>query len=118
MESRRPQLPLRKRIASFVSRMRYRFDRLVAYLRDLFGDLPRRVVLTVQYHGWRELIVRIATFPLRLTPWGPKLASARATRWAIARAWSRRSGKPVAVVIPHYGDPKLTIQALESIKAT
>ena len=98
--------------------MRYRLDRLVAYLRDLFSDLPKRAVLTVQYHGWRELILRAATFPLRLTPWGPETGKGRATRWAIARTWYRRFGKPVAIVIPHYGDPKLTLQAVESIKAT
>src|SRR5215213_3858846 len=98
--------------------MRYRLDRVVAYLRDLFSDLPRRVVLTIRYHGWRELLLRVVTFPVRLTPWGPKLAAARATRWAIARDWYRRFGQPVAIVIPHYGDPTLTIQAVESIKAT
>src|SRR4051794_26248153 len=109
METWRAQLPLQERIASFVSRMRYRLDRLVAYARDLFGDLPRRVVLTIRYHGWRELIVRAATFPLRLTPWGSRKFSGRATRWAIARQWYRRKGLPVAVVIPHYGDAKLTL---------
>jgi GT2 family glycosyltransferase len=98
--------------------MRYRLDRLVAYLRDLFGDLPKRVALTIQYHGWRELIVRVATFPLRLTPWGSEKFSGRATLWARARNWYRQEGRPVAVVIPHYGDPKLTLQAIESIKAT
>src|SRR3954452_13370959 len=118
MSTRRPKLPGAERIASFVTRMRYRLDRLVAYARDLFGDLPRRVVLTVQYHGWRELIVRLATFPLRLTPWGAQKFSGRATRWAVARHWYRRKGRPVAVVIPHYGDPRLTLQAIDSIKAT
>src|SRR4051794_32552672 len=118
MDTCRPQVPLGKRIASFVHRMRYRLDRLVAYARDLFGDLPKRVALTVQYHGWREVIVRAATFPLRLTPWGSQKFSGRATRWAIARNWYRREGRPVAVVIPHFGDPKLTLQAIESIKAT
>ena len=98
--------------------MRFRIDRLVAYLRALFTNLPRRIVLTVQYHGWRELIVRVATFPLRLTPWGAHMAAGRATRWALARQWYRRKGKDVAVVIPHYGEPTLTIQAVESIKAT
>jgi GT2 family glycosyltransferase/glycosyltransferase involved in cell wall biosynthesis len=112
------QLPLGERIGSVVTRMRYRLDRLVAYLRDLFGDLPRRAVLTIQYHGWRELAVRAATFPLRLTPWGSRKFSGRATRWAIARDWYRRKGRPVAIVIPHYGDPGLTLQAIESIKAT
>ena len=98
--------------------MRYRIDRLVAYLRDLFSDLPKRVALTLQYHGWRELIVRAATFPLRLTPWGSDRLKGRATRWAVARRWYRKHGRPVAIVIPHYGDPKLTLQAVESIKAT
>jgi glycosyltransferase involved in cell wall biosynthesis len=98
--------------------MRYRIDRLVAYLRDLFSELPKRVVLTVQYHGWRALIVRVATFPLRLTPWGSERLKGRATRWAVARRWYRRHGRPVTIVIPHYGDPKLTLQAVESIRAT
>jgi GT2 family glycosyltransferase len=118
MESHGSQLPLRKRIGSFVTRMRYRLDRLVAYARDLFGDLPRRAALTIRYHGWRELIVRLATFPLRLTPWGAQKFSGRATRWAVARHWYRREGRPVAVVIPHFGDAKLTLQAVESVKAT
>src|SRR5215217_3432615 len=118
METCRSQLRLRKRIGSFVTRMRYRLDRLVAYLRDLFGDLPERIALTVEYHGWRELVVRVATFPLRLTPWGSEKFSGRATLWARARNWYRQEGRPVAVVIPHYGDPKLTLQAIESIKAT
>src|SRR3954469_23580921 len=98
--------------------MHYRFDRLVAYVRDLFGDLPRRAALTVQYHGWRELIVRVLTFPVRLTPRGPELVKGRATRWAIAKSWYRREGRPVAIVIPHFGPPRLTLQAVESIKAT
>jgi GT2 family glycosyltransferase len=98
--------------------MRYRLDRLVAYLRDLFGNLPRRAVLTVRHHGWRELLMRILTFPVRLTPWGARVARERATRWALARHWYRKEGRRVAVVIPHYGDPELTLQCVASIKGT
>jgi GT2 family glycosyltransferase/glycosyltransferase involved in cell wall biosynthesis len=98
--------------------MRYRLDRLVAYLRDLFGNLPRRAVLTVRHHGWRELLTRVATFPVRLTPWGARVGQERATRWAIARHWYRKEGRPVAIVIPHYGDPELTLQCVASIKGT
>jgi len=94
--------------------MRYRLDRLVASLRDL----SRRSVLTVRYHGWRELFVRLATAPARLTPLGAKLLRNRGRRWGIVRSWYRRVGKPVAIVIPHYGEATLTIQAIESIKAT
>ncbi|MEA2478133.1 MAG: hypothetical protein QOJ07_55 [Thermoleophilaceae bacterium] len=99
--------------------MRYRFDRFVAILRELFGGVPRRARLTVEYLGWRTLAIRIATFPLRLTPWGPRVAAGRATFWAEAREWYRRNGGDgVTIVIPSYGDPRLTLQCVDSIRAT
>ena len=36
--------------------------------RSPFADLRRRARLTIQYHGWRTLLFRIVTFPLRFTP--------------------------------------------------
>jgi GT2 family glycosyltransferase len=98
--------------------MRYRIDRLRALLRDVFADLPKRARLTVEYLGWRAFFVRAATFPLRLTPWGPRMAATRATHWARAREWYRRHGRDVAIVIPNYGDPRLTLQCVDSIRAT
>jgi GT2 family glycosyltransferase len=98
--------------------MRYRIDKLRALLRDLFQNLPKRALLTIQYHGWREFLMRVATFPLRLTPLGPRLAAARATNWAKAREWYRGQGKPVAIVIPTYGDTTVTENCVASIKGT
>jgi GT2 family glycosyltransferase/glycosyltransferase involved in cell wall biosynthesis len=98
--------------------MRYRIDRLRALLRDLFHDLPKRVGLTIQYHGWRVFLVRVATFPLRFTPLGPRMAAARATNWARAREWYRSMGRPVAVVIPTYGDTKVAEDCVASIKGS
>ena len=34
--------------------------------RPFLNDLPRRAYLTVKHHGWRELLVRLVTAPLRL----------------------------------------------------
>ena len=98
--------------------MRYRIDRMRAILRDTFKNLPRRAVLTVQYLGWRAFFIRVVTFPLRFTPWGSRLSATRATHWAKAREWYRRSGHDVTVVIPSYGDPHLTLACVDSIRAT
>ena len=98
-------------------------DRLAFYLRflrRLFANLPRRAWLTLRYHGVRETLWRVLTFPLRLTPLGPKLGlSARMQDpSAPARAWYRRNWRPVAVVIPTYGPPDLVAAAVRSIRRT
>ena len=43
------------------------------FLRRLFSGLPKRAYLTLRYLGLRETLYRIVTFPLRLTPLGPRL---------------------------------------------
>src|SRR5947199_207331 len=53
--------------------MGYQLSRLRDYLADLFSDLPKRAWLTLRYHGWRSVLFRIVTFPLRLTPLGPRI---------------------------------------------
>jgi GT2 family glycosyltransferase len=100
--------------------MRFQLSRLRHYLADLFAELPKRARLTLQYHGWRTVLYRILTFPLRLTPLGAKLGLGRGRRnlYAELRNWYRRSGRPVAVVIPTYGDPALTIDTVKSVQKT
>jgi GT2 family glycosyltransferase/glycosyltransferase involved in cell wall biosynthesis len=89
-------------------------------LRFLVAGLPRRALLTLQYHGIRTFLFRLLTFPLRLTPLGDALGlTARMSdRSAGARRWYRRNGTPVAVVIPTYGDPGVVEEAIRSIRRT
>jgi GT2 family glycosyltransferase len=98
-------------------------DRIAYYLRyakRLFAGLPRRALLTLRYHGPRETARRVVTFPLRLTPLGARLGLAPrlSDPSAPARAWYREHGRPVAVVIPTYGDPALTRKAVRSVRRT
>src|SRR3954452_3768813 len=86
--------------------------------RRLFANLPKRAYLTLRYHGLRETLLRILTFPLRLTPlghrlgYGPRLSDPSAS----ARAWYATHGRPVAVVIPSYGSADLALAAARSVK--
>ena len=84
------------------------------------ADLVRRGKLTLRYHGPREVAIRILTFPLRPTPLGAKLGhgSRYGSQEAAARRWHRRNARPVTVVIPTYGDPKLAAQAVASLRRT
>ena len=84
------------------------------------ADLYRRGRLTLEYHGPRELAVRLITFPLRPTPLGARLGhgSRYGSVEAAARRWYRRNGKPVTAVIPSYGDSALAIQAARSLIRT
>jgi GT2 family glycosyltransferase/glycosyltransferase involved in cell wall biosynthesis len=90
------------------------------FLRRLFAGLPKRAYLTLRYHGLRETLYRIVTFPLRLTPLGARLGlSARLQDpSAPARAWYRRNWRPVAIVIPTYGPPGLVEAAVRTIRRT
>jgi GT2 family glycosyltransferase/glycosyltransferase involved in cell wall biosynthesis len=60
------------------------------------------------------------TFPLRLTPLGPRLGLVARVgdASAPARAWYAQHGRPVAVVIPSYGPAKLALKAARSVKRT
>jgi GT2 family glycosyltransferase/glycosyltransferase involved in cell wall biosynthesis len=90
------------------------------FLRRLFANLPRRAYLTLRYQGVRETLWRTVTFPLRLTPLGPRLGLvARVSdASAPARAWYAHHRRPVVVVIPSYGPAKLAIKAARSVKRT
>ena len=90
------------------------------FLRRLFTNLPKRALLTLRYQGRREFLFRLVTFPLRLTPLGPRLGLVErmSDPTADARAWYRREGRAVTIVIPSYGPPDLALQAVRSIKRT
>jgi GT2 family glycosyltransferase len=98
----------------------HRLFRYRQQLKRLFSNLPRRAWLTLKYHGPREVARRIVTFPLRLTPLagrfglGPRLGDPSGP----ARAWYRDHGRPVAVVIPAYGDAGLVEAAVRSVRRT
>ena len=90
------------------------------FLRKLFANLPKRAYLTLRYQGVRETLWRVLTFPLRLTPLGPRLGLVARVgdASAPARQWYATHGKPVAVVIPSYGPAGLALKAARSVKRT
>ena len=71
------------------------------------ASLRRRVYLTYQYLGWRTLLFRIVTFPLRFTPLKHRLRlRSRVGHDAYRRAlaWYREHGRPVDIVIASFRD--------------
>jgi GT2 family glycosyltransferase len=84
------------------------------------ADLWRRGRLTLQYHGPRELAIRLVSFPLRPTPLGKRLGygPGTAAEDLRARQWYRHRGRRVVVVIPTYGDPGLVERAVKSVRRT
>jgi GT2 family glycosyltransferase len=85
------------------------------------AGLRRRIYLTYRYLGWRTLLFRIATFPLRFTPLKRRLrlrSSSSEDAYRRAVAWYREHGEPVDVVIPSYRDAELVAVLVRSIRAT
>jgi GT2 family glycosyltransferase/glycosyltransferase involved in cell wall biosynthesis len=92
----------------------------VRRLIELFQGLPRRALLTWRHQGPKETLIRVALFPLRLTPLAPRLglAARHSDPAAGAMRWYRKHGRKVAIVIPTYGPPDLALAAVKSIRAT
>ena len=89
--------------------------------RPFLNDLPRRAYLTVKHHGWRELLDphrHLAAAPVS----GSSASLRRGCRaWAdqpAVRGWYRREGRPVTIVMPTYGDPSTTIDAVTRLRRT
>jgi GT2 family glycosyltransferase len=81
----------------------------------------RRIVLTYQYHGPGTLLFRAATLPLRFTPLRRYVMPPRGggnVERRRAKAWYRRHGRPVTIVIPSYRDAELVERAVASIRRT
>jgi GT2 family glycosyltransferase len=83
--------------------------------------LRRRIYLTYHYLGWRTLLFRVLTFPLRFTPLKRHLrlrsnSSDDAYRRAVA--WYRERGEPVDIIIPSYRDGERVKTLVDSIRRT
>ncbi|HEY2766939.1 MAG TPA: glycosyltransferase [Solirubrobacteraceae bacterium] len=89
--------------------------------RGPFADVRRRMKLTIEYHGWRTLLFRVATFPLRFTPLRNRLAlrsAASNDAYRRALAWYREHARPVDIVVPSYRDAERVATLAASIRRT
>ncbi|HEX3691794.1 MAG TPA: glycosyltransferase, partial [Solirubrobacteraceae bacterium] len=85
------------------------------------AGLRRRIYLTYHYLGWRTLLFRLVTFPLRFTPLKRRLrlrSSSSEDAYRRAVAWYRDHGEPVDIVVPSYRDAELVATLVKSIRAT
>ncbi len=83
--------------------------------------LRRRIYLTYQYHGWRALLFRALTWPLRFTPLRHRLhVKGRGSEDSYRRslAWYREHGRPVDIVIPSFQDSERVATLVASIRKT
>src|ERR1700684_1317803 len=75
--------------------------------RGPLAGLRRRIYLTYRYLGWRTLLFRVLTFPLRSTPRRRRLQLRSRTghdSYRRAVACYREHGEPVDIVVPSYRD--------------
>ncbi|HUB73897.1 MAG TPA: glycosyltransferase [Solirubrobacteraceae bacterium] len=89
--------------------------------RGPLAGVRRRVYLTVRYLGWRTLLFRIVTLPLRLTPLKHRLrlrSGASEDDYRRAQAWYRAQGEPVTIVIPSFRDAGRVAALVASIART
>jgi GT2 family glycosyltransferase/glycosyltransferase involved in cell wall biosynthesis len=85
------------------------------------GGLRRRIYLTYHYLGWRTLLFRVLTLPLRFTPLRHRLALRSRMGHDLYRralAWYGEHGEPVSVVIPSYRDAERVATLVASIQRT
>jgi len=85
------------------------------------ANLRRRIYLTYRYLGWRTLLFRALTLPLRLTPLRRRLrlrSDWGDDAYRHALAWYREHGEPVDVVIASYRDAERVAALVASIQRT
>ncbi len=86
-----------------------------------FAGLRRRIYLTYRYLGWRTLLFRALTFPLRFTPlkrWLRLRSHGRDREVRRSQAWYREHGRPVTIVIPSFRDAERVATLVRSIRGT
>jgi GT2 family glycosyltransferase/glycosyltransferase involved in cell wall biosynthesis len=89
--------------------------------RGPLAGMRRRIYLTYRYLGWRTLLFRAITLPLRLTPLRHRLKlRSRPDHDAYRRAlaWYREHAEPVSIVIPSYRDAERVATLVRSIHET
>jgi GT2 family glycosyltransferase/glycosyltransferase involved in cell wall biosynthesis len=89
--------------------------------RGPLAGVRRRIYLTYHYLGWRTLLFRALTLPLRLTPLKHRLRLRSAwgdDAYRHALAWYREHGEPVDVVIASYRDAERVATLVASIQRT
>jgi GT2 family glycosyltransferase len=81
--------------------------------------LHERIYLTYRYHGWRSIVYRLLTYPLRFTPLRNRVRRGlRAGRDRTAIRWYKRNGRPVTIVIPSYRDADEVAKLVASLHRT
>lgn len=89
--------------------------------RGPLAGVRRRIYLTYRYLGWRTLLFRFITFPLRFTPLRHRIrlrSQVSNSAYHSALAWYRREGEPVSIVIPSYRDAERVATLVASIRKT
>ncbi len=90
-------------------------------LHGPLAGLRRRIYLTYHYLGWRTLLFRALTLPLRFTPLRHRLSLRSRMGHDLYRralAWYREHGRPVSIVIPSYRDAEQVATLVASIHKT
>jgi GT2 family glycosyltransferase len=92
-------------------------DHVNSHIKPL--TLRRRIKLTYEYLGWRTLLFRVLTLPLRLTPLRRYLRPRHGENdYRRAVAWFREHGEPVSIVIASYRDAERVATLVASIHRT
>ena len=83
-------------------------------------SLPERAYLTIKHQGWGDFLFRVVTAPLRLVGLEGRLRTRlrRQAELRRLRAWYAVNWRPVTVVVPSYGPPGITIEAVRSLRRT
>ncbi len=111
----------RQRRASVAPSQKIAADAIEGEFKGPLAGLRRRIYLTHRYLGWRTLLYRIVTFPLRFTPLRHRLSLRSRTGedgYRRALAWYREHGRPVCIVIPSYRDAERVAALVASIRRT
>jgi GT2 family glycosyltransferase/glycosyltransferase involved in cell wall biosynthesis len=113
-EPKKAQLPIARSESIAASALDGQFKGPLAGLR-------RRIYLTYHYLGWRTLLFRVLTLPLRFTPLRHRLSLRSRMGHDLYRralAWYREHGRPVSIVIASYRDAEQVVTLVASIHET